>query len=161
MRELRRRLLIFGFPLLEIVTIYVVAQWIGWLWTFLLLLVGIPAGFALMRNAGDAALRDAMAAQQSGRPVEVSRHALAFVGGVLIAIPGFWTDLLGLLLVIPLTQRLFRTRARRWFEGRFTSVRMPGIRFPGGGDVIQGTVIYPPRDDPEEPPTITTRPELP
>ncbi len=157
MREFRRRLLIFGYPLLEIATVYVVAQLIGWPWTLLLLLAGIPAGFAVMRNAGDAALRDAVSAQQAGRPVEVSRHALGFVGGVLIAIPGFWTDLLGLLLVIPLTQRLFRSRARKWFEARFTSVRMPGIRYPGGGEVIQGTVIYP--DD--EPPTTTTRPELP
>lgn len=157
MREFRRRLLIFGLPLLEIATAYVVAQLIGWGWMFLLLFLGIPAGFALMRNAGDAAMRDAIAAQQSGRPIDASRHALAFVGGVLIAIPGFWTDLLGLLLVIPVTQRLFRSRARRWTEGRFTAVRMPGIRFPAEGDVIQGTVIQ--RDD--EPPTPTTRPELP
>lgn len=156
MRELRRRLLIFGFPLLELVSIYVIAQAIGWGWTLLLLLAGIPAGFAIMRNAGDAALRAAAVAQQSGRTVDVSRHALGFVGGVLIAIPGFWTDLLGLLLVIPITQRLFRTRARRWFEARFTSVRMPGIRFPGDGDVIQGIVIYPD----EDPPTTPTRPEL-
>ena len=156
MRAFRRRLLIFGFPLLELATAYLVALAIGWGWMLLLLISGIPAGFAIMRNAGDAAMREAVAAQQSGKPFDASRHALGFVGGVLIAIPGFWTDLIGLLLVIPVTQRLFRSRARGWFEGRFTTVRMPGIRFPGDGDVIQGTVIQ--RDD--EPPTPTTRPEL-
>ncbi len=155
MSGLRRRLLIFGFPLLELVTAYVVALLVGWGWMLLLLIAGIPAGFAIMRNAGDAAMRDAIRAQQSGQPIDAGRHALGFVGGVLIAIPGFWTDLVGLLLVIPLTQRLFRVRARRWFEGRFTTVRMPGIRYPGDGDVIQGTVIH--REEDEEPPR---RPEL-
>lgn len=157
MRAFRRRLLIFGFPLLEIATAYLVALAIGWGWMLLLLIAGIPAGFAIMRNAGDAAMRDAVAAQKAGTPIDAGRHALGFVGGVLIAIPGFWTDLIGLLLVIPLTQRLFRARARRWFEGRFTAVRMPGIRFPAEGEVIEGTVIY--RDD--DPPQPTTRPELP
>ena len=138
----RRRLLLYGFPLLEVATAYLVGLWIGWGWMLLLLVAGIPVGFALMRNAGDAAMRDAVQAQQTGQPVDAGRHALGFVGGVLIAIPGFWTDLIGLLLVIPLTQRLFRARARTWFESRFTAVRMPGIRFPDGGDVVQGTVVY-------------------
>jgi UPF0716 protein FxsA len=140
----RRRLLVFGFPLLEVVTAYAVAQLIGWGWMLLLLIAGIPAGFAVMRNAGDAAMRDAVQAQQTGQPLDGGRHALAFVGGVLIAIPGFWTDLVGLLLAVPLTQRLFRARARRWFEARFTTVRMPGIRTrarrrgPGRRDPARG-----------------------
>lgn len=156
MRQFRRRLLVYGFPLLEIVTAYAVAQLIGWGWMLLLLIAGIPAGFALMRNSGEAAMRDAVRAQQTRRPLDSSRHALAFVGGVLIAIPGFWTDLIGLLLVIPITQRLFRARARNWFEKRFTVVRMPGIRYPDEGDIIQGTVIYP-EGESDTPPA---RPEL-
>jgi UPF0716 protein FxsA len=154
MRGFRRRLLIFGYPVLELATAYLVAQLIGWGWMLLLIIAGIPAGFAVMRNAGEAAMRDAVQAQKSGKPIDASRHALGFVGGVLIAIPGFWTDLIGLLLVVPLTQRLIRAPARRWFETRFTAVRMPGIRYPGEGDVIQGTVIYPEDDEPP------TRPEL-
>ena len=155
MRAFRRRLLIFGFPVLELATAYLVAQIIGWGWMFLLIIAGIPAGFAIMRNSGDAAMRDAVRAQQSRQPISASRHALGFVGGVLIAIPGFWTDLIGLLLVIPLTQRLFRAPARRWFESRFTAVRMPGIRFPGEGDVIQGTVIHREDDEPPTPPELS------
>lgn len=140
MSSLRRRLLLFGYPLLECVTIYFVAQWIGWGWTFLLLLAGIPVGFALMRNAGDAAMRDLVAASEGGRQIDAGRHTLAFVGGLLVAIPGFWTDLLGLLLVFPPTQRLFRSRTRTWLSGQFTAVRVPGVHNPGG-DVIQGDVI--------------------
>lgn len=147
---MRQRLLIFGYPLLEFATAYVVALWIGWGWTILLLLVGIPAGLAVMRNAGDAALQEVVRANRTGQPVvDSGRHALTFVGGLLIAIPGFWTDLLGLLLVIPVTQRLFRSRSRGWLEKRFTVVQMPGIRFPyAGGDVVEGTVIHPDSEPP-------------
>ena len=160
MSAFRRRLLVFGFPLLEVVTAYAVAQLIGWGWMLLLLIAGIPAGFAVMRNAGDAAMREAGQAQQTGQPLDGGRHALAFVGGVLIAIPGFWTDLVGLLLAVPLTQRLFRARARRWFEARFTTVRMPGIRYPNEGDVVQGVVIRREDEGDGGPPVPPGRPEL-
>jgi UPF0716 family protein affecting phage T7 exclusion len=72
------------------------------------------------------------------------------VGGLLIMIPGFWTDLAGILLAVPLTQRLFRSRTKSWIETRFTSVRVPGTHYPGG-DVIQGTVIVHDETSPTRP----------
>ncbi|MBI1350846.1 MAG: hypothetical protein GC156_06990 [Actinomycetales bacterium] len=153
----RSRLLLFGYPLLEVATAYAVAVWIGWGWMLLLLLLGFPVGFAIMRNAGDAALADAQQAATTGQQPDAGRHALTFVGGVLIMIPGFWSDLVGLLLAIPVTQRLFRERARSWLTARVPTLRMPGVRYPGG-DVVQGTVVHreDPRDDeggPSGPPT--------
>ena len=90
----RGRLLLFGYPLLEVATAYAVALWLGWGWMLLLLLAGIPVGFAIMRNAGDAAHASTCSGRR--RPVsepDAGRHALTFVGGLLIMIPGFWTDL--------------------------------------------------------------------
>jgi UPF0716 protein FxsA len=136
----RGRLLLFGYPLLEVVTAYAVGLWLGWGWMILLLLAGIPVGFAVMRNAGDAAMIDLQRAAQTGEEPDAGRHGLAFLGGLLIMIPGFWTDLAGLLLVLPPTQRLLRKRSRTWLESRVMTVRMPGVHYPGG-DVIQGTVI--------------------
>jgi len=146
----RGRLLLFGYPLLEVATAYVIAELIGWGWMLLLVIAGIPIGFAVMRNAGDAAMRDLAAASGTGVAPDSSRHALTFVGGVLIAIPGFWSDLVGVLLAIPLTQRLFRSRARTWLESRVTTVRMPGVHYPSG-DVIQGTVVRDPSTPPQGP----------
>lgn len=160
----RGRLLLFGYPALEVATAYAVAMWIGWGWMLLLVIAGFPIGFAIMRRAGDAAMSDLQRAAESGGEPDSGRHALAFVGGLLIAIPGFWSDLLGLLLVLPPTQRLFRSRSRTWIESRFTTVRMPGVHYPGGGsfgqgDVIQGTVIRP---EPDSRPKSDTEPrELP
>lgn len=145
--RMRTRLLVFGYPLLEVATAYLVALWLGWGWMLLLLLAGIPAGFAVMRNAGDAAVRDLRAAQSAGLPGDPGRHATAFVAGLLIAVPGFWTDLIGLLLLLPPTRRLFSRRAQGWLDARVTTVRMPGVRYPSG-DVVQGTVIRP--EDPPE-----------
>ena len=161
MKEFRRRLLLFGFPILELVTIYLVGQWIGWGWTFLLLLLGIPVGFALMRNAGDAAMRDVVSAAQSRSQVDASRHTLPFVGGLLIAIPGFWTDLLGALLVFPPTRRLFQSRTRSWVSQRFTTVRVPGVHNPSG-DVIQGDVLRSTdvRNDTAGPPSPGSPPQI-
>jgi UPF0716 protein FxsA len=156
MRTFRGRLLILGYPLVEIVTIYLIGQAIGWLWTSLLILAGFPIGFALMRNAGDAAMRDMVEAAKANRQVDASAHTLSFVGGLLIMVPGFWSDLVGLLLTFPVTQRLFRTRVRSWFEQRFTAIHVPGARYPSG-DVIQGTVI----STDGSPPATAPRPPLP
>jgi UPF0716 family protein affecting phage T7 exclusion len=134
--SLRARLIVFGYPLLEIATAYLVALAIGWGWMLLLLLVAVPIGFAVMRNAADSA------------------NPLTFVGGALIAVPGFWTDLAGLALLVPPIQRLVRARAGSWVDSRVSTVRMPGVRYTGtySGEVIEGTVIK--RDD--TPPSSTT-----
>lgn len=152
MTGFRGRLVLFGYPLLEVVTAYAIGQLIGWGWMLLLVVLGFPVGFAIMRNAGDAAMRDLAIASQTGREVDPGRHGLTFVGGVLIAIPGFWTDLVGLLLAFPPTQRLFRQSTRSWFSRRFTTVRMPGIRYPYDGEVIRGTVVREETVDPRRPP---------
>ena len=157
MTGLRRRLLVFGYPLLEVATAYLVGVWIGWGWMLLLLLAGFPIGFAIMRNASDGAMRDLTRSAETGLPVDSGRHALTFVGGLLVLVPGFWTDLLGLLMVVPWTQRLFRRHASTWTSARFTTVRMPGVHYPSSGDVIQGTVIH---HDPEPPPPPARPPEL-
>lgn len=158
----RSRLLLFGYPLLEVATAYAVGLWLGWGWMLLLLLAGIPVGFAIMRNAGDAAMVDMQRAAQTGQEPDAAKHGLTFLGGLLVMVPGFWTDLVGLLLVLPPIQRLLRKRSGAWLSSRVMTVRMPGVHYPGG-DVIQGEVIRsdvaredPPRQQPPAgPPELT------
>lgn len=41
-----------------------------------------------------------------------------FGGGILLLIPGFFTDLIGFLLVFPLTRLLFRYPIMKWIQKR-------------------------------------------
>ncbi len=159
--RIRTRALVLGYPLVELVTAYGVAQWIGWGWTLLLLIIGVPIGFGIMRNAGQAAMVELQEAAATGVAPEQGRHAVTLLGGLLIAVPGFWTDALGLLLVVPPIQRLVRSRAQKWLDARMSTLRMPGVYDPrgfAGGDIVQGTVVRVEdlRDpDPEPPREIT------
>jgi UPF0716 protein FxsA len=141
--SLRFRLLVFGYPLAELVTAWLVAVWIGWGWTILLLLVGILLGLTLIRRLGGAALREARASVAGSRPMDPG-PAVGLLGALLVAVPGFLTDVAGLLLVFPPTRRLAVVVGGSWLATRAFALRMPGMRTPG--DVIQGTVI--PADEP-------------
>ena len=138
------KVLLLAYPIVEVATVILVAQWIGWGWTLLLVIVGIPIGLGVMRNAGGAAMADLREAAATGvPPTEQGRHATTMVAGGLIAVPGFWTDLVGLLLLVPPTRGMFRVRAGAWINSRMATLRMPGVYDPRGfsGDVVQGTVI--------------------
>ena len=122
---MRARLLVFGYPLAEVVAVYLVHFAIGWGWTFLLLLLGIPVGISLMRHA---------------------RTPAGLLAGLLVAIPGFCTDIAGLILLLPPVQRHLSRRAQVWVEAQ----RFPGMVRPvgpmggyHGGDVIPGVVVDP------------------
>jgi len=96
----------------EIASIIWVGGRLGVLATLLLLVAGGVIGIGLIRSAGTglfAALRSPVqtAALQRG----AAGQALARVGaGVLFLIPGFFTDLLGLLLLLPPVRNWLRSK---------------------------------------------------
>ncbi|PHX61285.1 MAG: hypothetical protein CK552_01505 [Actinobacteria bacterium] len=146
---MRWRLLFFGYPLLEISAAWAVAQLLGWGWTLLLLIAGIPIGFYVMRRAGSAAFSSVRQVANNGGlpPGEAGSHSLTFIAGLLIAIPGFCTDLLGLMLLMPPIKELVRRRvAQRIFASGFpnpvTFSASPDTppNF-GDGDVVIGEVV--------------------
>jgi UPF0716 protein FxsA len=114
-------LLLFLWPVAELLVIIEVAQAIGVLYTFVLLLAGIPLGSWALRSQGAAVWRRMSAAAATGSPP--GRHvvdgALVVAGGTLLIIPGFITDLLGVLLLLPPSRALIRTLVVRNFNSRF------------------------------------------
>lgn len=96
-------LLLIGLPVVEIVLFIKVGSAIGVLPTLGLLLLGAVAGMALMRRQGLQTLGQLQAAVDAGRdPSGALAHgALILVAGILLVIPGFFTDIIGLLLLIP------------------------------------------------------------
>jgi UPF0716 protein FxsA len=78
--------------------------------TVLLLVASWPIGSWALRSQGRAAWRRLGGAVSAGRPPgrEVLDGALIVLGGVLLIIPGFITDALGALLLLPPTRAVMR-----------------------------------------------------
>ena len=142
-------LLVLAFLVVPGVEIYVLIQVghvIGAWWTVVLLVLDSLAGAWLVRREGRrawAALRTALA---SGRmpSTELADGALILIGGTLMLTPGFVTDVVAALLVLPVTRPLFRGLLGRFVAARLVVVdaRRPGPRAGEGADrVVRGEVV--------------------
>ncbi len=111
---------VIGLPILELYVIIRVGEAIGPLWTVLALTCTSLIGVRLVRSQGRAVLRDFSAAIAAGRPParEALDGALVFVGGTLLIVPGFVTDILGALLLAPPSRALIRGQIIRHYAGR-------------------------------------------
>ena len=99
-------LLFVVLPIVEITVAVQVAHHIGVLNTVGLLLLFSILGFWLARLEGFSVIRR-IQEQLEHRAVptnELIEGALVFAGGILLVVPGFVTDALGLLLLFPLTR---------------------------------------------------------
>src|SRR3954471_15026519 len=107
-------------PIAELYVIIQVGEAIGVLPTIALLIVDSVLGSMLMRTQGRAAWRRFNAALESGRvPArEVLDGVLVIFGGALLLTPGFLTDVLGAILLIPPTRSLVRRVLVRRFSDR-------------------------------------------
>jgi UPF0716 protein FxsA len=123
-------LLLICWPIAEIFVAIEAAQAIGVLLTVLLLVISWPLGVWLVRAEGRAAWRRLSAAVSAGRPParEVLDGALVMAGGALLIVPGFITDVLGLLLLLPPTRSLARRGIVRNFHSRLV---VRATRFSG------------------------------
>jgi UPF0716 protein FxsA len=92
----------------EIFVAIKVSEAIGVLATLLALVAGCPIGLWAMRSQGGAVMRRLAAAVAEGRTParEVVDGALVLIGGMLLMIPGFITDVVGLVLILPPTRSL-------------------------------------------------------
>ena len=139
-------------PLLELYVLIQVGQVIGAWWTIGLLLADALVGSWLIRREGGRAWQSLTTSLQSGRmPArELADATLILIGGTLMLTPGFVSDVLGVLLILPFTRPLFRRLLTGVVARRFVvlgtgpgNATRPGPR--SQGMVIQGEVV----DDPE------------
>jgi UPF0716 protein FxsA len=134
-------LILIGVPIIEIALFIEVGGLIG-LWpTLAIVVLTAVAGTALMRRQGMAALERLRRSVEEGRdPVgPIANGALILAAGLLLLTPGFFSDSVGLLLLIPPV----RTRVIAWGAARLT-VRAAGFahargprRSSGPGDSIE------------------------
>src|ERR671930_379371 len=102
-------------PLAELYVILQVGDWIGAVWTILLLAADSVLGAALLRSQGRAVWRRFNAALQAGRMPhrEVQDGVLVIFGGAFLITPGFITDVFGLAMLLPPTRAVIRRLAMR------------------------------------------------
>jgi UPF0716 protein FxsA len=134
-------------PLVEIYVLIQVGQVIGVWWTILLLILDSILGTWLIRREGRRAWLALATALNSGQmPArELADGALILVGGTLMLSPGFVTDALGILLILPFTRPVARRLLTKLVSKRLLGVVItpgPGRQGPGGpGDVVRGEVV--------------------
>ncbi|HMM94806.1 MAG: FxsA family protein [Micrococcales bacterium] len=139
-------------PLLEIAVIVLVGRAIGGWPTFLLLLLESLLGAWIVKREGGRAWAALRGALRSGTMPsrELADAALVLVGGTLLLTPGFVTDVVGFLVILPWTRPI----TRAWLEAAVARRLLgpfgdwPGPRGGGGGrngdgppDVVRGEVV--------------------
>jgi UPF0716 protein FxsA len=151
--------------LAEVVVFVLVAGWIGVGWTLLATLATSALGWVLLARQGTRALTELRDRARDRRPSAraVGDAGLIAVGGLLMVLPGFLGDVVGLLCLLPPTRPLVRGLLARLFVSRLPAhlrgpVRVRSARTEGVGPsprpappegrpmVIEGEVL---RDDPQ------------
>jgi len=137
--------LFIAVPIAELAVIIQVGQLIGVWWTIAILVADSVLGSLLMRAQGRAAWRRFSDAVAAGRvpTKEAADGAQVLFGGALLLTPGFLTDVLGLLLLIPptraLVRRVFLREAMRRMAVSMTARARGPV--PGRGADVDGTAV--------------------
>lgn len=128
-------LALIGVPLLELFVFIEVGRTIGWLPAFVLLIGTCLFGIQTLRIEGRSALaRVSVAMSERRAPGRAAIDgALGVLGGVLLAIPGFVTDAIGALLLLPASRRLVRRWISRHYAARVIDFATATARFAPGG----------------------------
>jgi UPF0716 protein FxsA len=130
-------LFLIGVPVVEVFAFIEVGHAIGWLPAVVLLIATSVLGARVVRVQGRSAIeRVSLAVSERRAPgLAAIDGALGFLGGVLLVVPGFVTDVLGLLLLFPPTRALTRRRISRHYAARVMSFVATAGRFTsrGGG----------------------------
>ena len=141
---------------LEVAVLILVGRLIGVGWTILLLLATSVLGAWLVRREGRRTWRALGEATRNGQMPsrEIADAVLVLVGGVLLLVPGFVTDVLGLLAVLPFTRPLGRIGLEALIARRLIAV-VPGAAGPApqpgqarvnrtedtSGEIVEGEII--------------------
>jgi len=137
---------VFLYVYIEILIFIQVAHVLGVLLTLILVIFSSVVGISLVKNQGFKNLmlmQQKMAAGESPA-AEMIKSVSLIIAGLLLLLPGFFTDFLGLLLLLPPVQKHLTLKLMPHL--RFS--RMPGGGFSagtGGGDTFEGE--YQRKDD--------------
>ena len=102
------RWLILFWVCLEVTGFVWVGKWLGLGWTLVLIMASIGVGIALLREQGFRAaniMMQKMRTGESASPENFMEMPFVTLGSILLIIPGFFSDIMGLLCLLPPVQR--------------------------------------------------------
>jgi len=101
-----------------------------WNTIFIVVVTGV-VGAMLAKSQGLSVLRNIQAHMANGlMPADpLFDGALVLVGGVLLVTPGIITDLLGFILLIPLTRAGVKRVLKKWFKQKLRSGEVQMYRY--------------------------------
>lgn len=107
-------------PAIEIALLLLAGQTIGIFPTFALILLTGIVGAYLAKQQGLATIRDVQDRFQRGTmPGDALLDGICIlVGGTLLLTPGFVTDLIGFLLLVPASRKYFKIWLMKFFKNR-------------------------------------------
>jgi UPF0716 protein FxsA len=119
-------LALLALPVMELVVFIAVAGSIGFLWALLLVVASSMAGAMVLRHAGGNHIARMRVAMRPGGFTALqadSAGTMTVLAGILLFIPGFITDVLGLLLLLaPLRRALAALLGRKMAPARTDGV---------------------------------------
>jgi UPF0716 protein FxsA len=153
--------LVICFILISIAEVWiltVVGNWIGIGWTLAILVAQALLGAWLMYSQGRKSWQALVSTYDAGRiPTgQLADAALVLTGGVMLILPGFFTDVIGLAFLIPPTRHLVR-KAIGWSVAHSTwRSGLPGQAARGSGSkVVPGEVVDADPSSPASPEVIS------
>ncbi|MGO4958301.1 FxsA family protein [Luteococcus sp. Sow4_B9] len=143
--------LLVAMPILEVWVLLQVGRAIGGLPTIAILVLEAVLGAWLMRREGARTITALKQTLRAGRmpTSELSDAVLVLVGGLLLMLPGFVTDVGGFVLLLPWTRPLARRLLDRWAAAKLErqGIAMDLLRartdprMTIDGEVIPGHVV--------------------
>ena len=118
-------------PVVELWGILQMGEWIGGWNTFLIILAMSALGAYFARSQGRKVWQDAQKQLQSGQMPgrALIDGIIVLVGGMLLLTPGFFSDLFGIILLLPITRPFFRHMVLQWLEKRMRNGNFTIRRF--------------------------------
>jgi UPF0716 protein FxsA len=110
-------------PVIELYGLLTVGRWIGVWPTLFLVIATSMLGAYLARREGLRAYRQCMLQLRRGEPPAQALldGICILVGALFLFIPGFFTDFVGILLLLPYTRAIVKRLLRRWIEKKIRS----------------------------------------
>ena len=123
MRTIPLPLVLLALPLAEIVAFGLVVEWLGFWAALGLVMLTSAIGFLIVRHQGFGLISKVSGITRSGlAPADgVGGNVITMLAGLLLMIPGFITDLIGLLLLLPFVRSLFFGKATPFKAQVFTN----------------------------------------